>query len=196
MSSETIHYQYMLPWKELPCQLQFPEQAKMFREQDDVRNSIATIAMRYHGYTAMQYRGPQYGCNPESGFDCSGFVLHVLRSVKENFPRLALPDGMRHSDEMFHHLGMTVHESLACRGDLVFYTYRGDAVRHVGIYLGKAIDNRPYMIHSSGRDGRFVEIIRIANEKIVPNKDFAFALYTHNPVGFKTVMIARENHVR
>jgi cell wall-associated NlpC family hydrolase len=89
--------------------------------------------------TAKAFTGLRYvrgGTDPNSGFDCSGFVQHVYASsCGRNLPRTA--------HEQFA-MGEAVDKSELQRGDLVFF--KGRQGWHVGIYTG---DNQ--FIHSPNR---------------------------------------------
>jgi cell wall-associated NlpC family hydrolase len=76
---------------------------------------------------ARQYTGTPYrfgGSEPQDGFDCSGLVWYVYRSLGVAVPRSAA-DQQRASTPV-------AYESLI-PGDLVFFHTPSD---HVGIYLG------------------------------------------------------------
>lgn len=71
-----------------------------------------------------------YGGTTLKGFDCSGFVLYVLKSVfpNANIPRIAAGQ---------ESLGDYVKLSEAVPGDLVFWSSSGKHnAYHVGIYIG------------------------------------------------------------
>lgn len=68
------------------------------------------------------------GTNPESGFDCSGFVGHVIHVTKN----VQLP---RSSYEMAS-TGQAIQRAALQPGDLVFHNTLGRPNSHVGIYLG------------------------------------------------------------
>ena len=77
-------------------------------------------------FTGVDYR---YGGNsPESGMDCSGFVVYVF---KEAFD-VTLP---RTSAEI-EQAGMPIDIGELSSGDLVFFNTLGPSFSHVGIYLG------------------------------------------------------------
>jgi cell wall-associated NlpC family hydrolase len=96
---------------------------------------------------ALQFIGIHYrygGKDPQTGFDCSGFVSHVFSeaagvTLPHNAYRMAL-------------MGHTVPSEDLEPGDLVFYKTMRQAFSHVGIYLG---DNK--FIHAP-RTGKSVEI--------------------------------------
>lgn len=80
---------------------------------------------------AMKTIGVQYrygGRSPETGFDCSGLVLHVF----ERAWGIALPPGT----DALRKVGKTVKRRDLAPGDLVFYNTRNRPFSHVGIYLG------------------------------------------------------------
>ena len=81
---------------------------------------------------AMRYAGTPYvwGGESHNGFDCSGFVIVVMRDLGYR----ALP----HSAAEQFSYGTAVAQELLKPGDLVFFknTYK-QGVSHVGIYLGR-----------------------------------------------------------
>lgn len=80
------------------------------------------------------------GNNPQSGFDCSGFVRHVFSdALGVLLPRTAV--------EMAR-VGSTVGREELQPGDLVFFNTLSRAFSHVGIYLG---DNK--FMHANSRGG-------------------------------------------
>ena len=75
---------------------------------------------------AMQYLGIPYrwgGASPETGFDCSGFVMYVYAQVGVSLP---------HNAAMQYGYGTPVDRSQLAPGDLVFFNGLG----HNGIYIG------------------------------------------------------------
>ncbi|EFL49557.1 NLP/P60 protein [Solidesulfovibrio fructosivorans JJ]] len=65
------------------------------------------------------------GCNPNSGFDCSGFTTWVFNRYGIHLPR---------SSREQYHVGKMVAKNKLRKGDLVFFrSKRG--ISHVGIYL-------------------------------------------------------------
>lgn len=95
---------------------------------------VLEIARRYLG------RPYRYGGSSSRGFDCSGFALHVYRSVGVNLP---------HSASAQARLGKPVPRDQLKPGDLVFFRTRGRRISHVGIYLGNG-----KFIHASSSRGR------------------------------------------
>lgn len=82
-----------------------------------VDHALGLLGVRYH-------RG---GRTPETGFDCSGFVTHVYRSVGTLLPRSARD---------ISHEGEVIRKDELQPGDLVFFNTMRRAFSHVGIYLG------------------------------------------------------------
>ena len=82
---------------------------------------------------AEKYIGYPYvwgGSNPQTSFDCSGFVSWVINHSGWDVGRLGV-DGL-------YSLCTPVSSSAVCPGDLVFYNYTYDGLprSHVGIYIG------------------------------------------------------------
>lgn len=97
--------------------------------------------------SALDLVGIRYrrgGNSVESGFDCSGFVVHVFREGLG----LLLPRTSREISRA----GTAVAKTDLEPGDLVFFNTRHRAYSHVGIYLG---DNR--FVHAP-RSGERVRI--------------------------------------
>jgi cell wall-associated NlpC family hydrolase len=96
---------------------------------------------------AITYQGAAYrrgGSNPETGFDCSGFVRYVF----DNAEGITLP----HSSNGISHVGDPVTLDELKPGDLVFFYLLQKTVSHVGIYLG----NSQFIHSSSSRNGSVV----------------------------------------
>jgi cell wall-associated NlpC family hydrolase len=89
------------------------------------------------------------GASRETGFDCSGLVVHVY----ERAWGLAVPRGTGRQ----RHAGRAVKRSQLLPGDLVFYNTRHRPFSHVGIYLGDG-----QFVHAP-RPGQRVRIERIDN---------------------------------
>jgi cell wall-associated NlpC family hydrolase len=81
---------------------------------------------------ALQTVGVKYrlgGRSPDTGFDCSGLVLHVF----ERAWGVLLPPGT----VALRRVGMPITKLKELEpGDLVFYNTRNRPYSHVGIYLG------------------------------------------------------------
>ena len=67
------------------------------------------------------------GTSPERGFDCSGLVGYVFRTIGINLPRV--------SRAMANEGTAVADRTALAEGDLVFFGKRGH-VDHVGIYIG------------------------------------------------------------
>ncbi len=83
-------------------------------------------------YLGAPYR---FGGTGEGGFDCSGLVLRVYQKLGVRLPRTARA--------MFQSLPAVADPK---PGDLVFFSFSGKAIDHVGIYLG-----RGRFVHASNR---------------------------------------------
>jgi cell wall-associated NlpC family hydrolase len=78
--------------------------------------------------TASSQIGTPYrsgGCNPNTGFDCSGFTTWVFNRYGINLPR---------SSREQYQVGKEVAKNSLRKGDLVFFRSRR-GINHVGIYL-------------------------------------------------------------
>ena len=89
---------------------------------------VAAPAARYGGAVgiAMQYLGIPYkwgGASPETGFDCSGFLMYVYAKLGVSLP---------HNAAMQYGLGSPVSKEQLQTGDLVFFNGLG----HNGMYIG------------------------------------------------------------
>jgi cell wall-associated NlpC family hydrolase len=82
---------------------------------------------------ALQTVGVKYrlgGRSPDTGFDCSGLVVHVF----ERAWGMLLPPGTA----ALRKVGMPITKLKELEpGDLVFYNTRNRPYSHVGIYLGE-----------------------------------------------------------
>ncbi|AIQ14390.1 C40 family peptidase [Paenibacillus durus] len=81
-----------------------------------------------------------YGGTTTSGFDCSGFILYVLKKFDvDNLPRTSQSQAKA---------GTSVAKEDLRAGDLVFFDTLGRGISHAGIYIGDG-----QFAHSSSRKG-------------------------------------------
>ena len=100
--------------------------------ENDLRSHIVKTAGRFLG---IQYL---WGGKSPKGFDCSGFVQTVLRSVGINFPRDTY---QQEQEETLEEISLQELE----KGDLIFFQTGEYKTDHVAIALGEM-----EIIHSSG----------------------------------------------
>ena len=86
---------------------------------------IRTVLQRAFALLGTPYRWG--GASPDSGFDCSGLVGYLFRTIGIDLPRV--------SRAMAHEGIAVADRSALAEGDLVFFGRRG-RVDHVGIYIG------------------------------------------------------------
>ena len=115
--------------------------------------------------TAKKYLGApyKYGGKSPSGFDCSGFVYYVYRSLGIKISR---------TQATMYKQGTPVSKSDLQPGDLVFFqnTYKA-GISHVGIYVGNG-----KFIHSPS-SGKVVSYANL-NSKYYVNHYYGAARYT------------------
>ncbi|MEO6103545.1 MAG: C40 family peptidase [Pseudoxanthomonas sp.] len=130
------------------------------QDAPDTSSRIKTVLQRAFALLGTPYRWG--GTSPERGFDCSGLVGYVFRTIGIDLPRVS----RAMADE-----GTPITDRNALtEGDLVFFGRRGH-VDHVGIYIG---DGKFLHAPRTGRDvtvstltdgywsGKYMEARRIA----------------------------------
>ncbi len=99
---------------------------------------IKTVLQRAFALLGTPYRWG--GSSPDAGFDCSGLVGYVFRSIGIDLPRVS---------RAMANEGVAITDRTAlAEGDLVFFGRRG-RVDHVGIYVG---DGKFLHAPRTGRD--------------------------------------------
>ncbi|MEQ1555451.1 MAG: C40 family peptidase [Gallionella sp.] len=121
-----------------------PPSARLNRSNNLAHTPLTDYAQSLIG-TPYKYGGS----SPDTGFDCSGFVVHVYRETRGlNLPR---------SSQSLATQGQDLNRDELTAGDLVFFNTRRKKFSHVGIYLG---DNT--FIHAPSRGGS-VRIDELSN---------------------------------
>ena len=111
---------------------------------DTFGGKLATAALRYLQQSIRYVWG---GSDPSRGFDCSGFVHHVLSTFGYRLP---------HNAAAQFAYGTAVSGMLR-PGDLVFFRNTGrQGISHVGIYIGGG----QFVHSSSARGGMVVSTLR------------------------------------
>jgi len=87
---------------------------------------VKTVLQRAFALLGTPYRWG--GTSPDSGFDCSGLVGYVFRTIGIDLPRV--------SRAMASEGTPVADRGALAEGDLVFFGKRGH-VDHVGIYIGQ-----------------------------------------------------------
>jgi cell wall-associated NlpC family hydrolase len=106
------------------------------------RDGIQQVIDRAQDLIGIRYR--RRGDQPQTGFDCSGFVGYVFREGVG----LILPRASREISKA----GTPVSKDELEAGDLVFFNTMRHAFSHVGIYLGDGL-----FVHSP-RTGEAIRI--------------------------------------
>lgn len=99
---------------------------------------LKTVLQRAFALLGTPYRWG--GSSPDNGFDCSGLVGYVFRTIGIDLPRV--------SRAMANEGTPITDRSALTEGDLVFFGRRG-RVDHVGIYIG---DGKFLHAPRTGRD--------------------------------------------
>ena len=100
-----------------------------------VGEQIVSFAKQYMGYSYVWA-----GSSPSTGFDCSGFVSYVFKSMGYQTSRTAA--------DIYYNNGTSVAYEDLQPGDAVFFASSSQAIGHVGIYIGNG-----QFIHSSSGAG-------------------------------------------
>jgi cell wall-associated NlpC family hydrolase len=107
---------------------------------------VKTVLQRAFALLGTPYRWG--GTSPERGFDCSGLVGYVFRTIGIELPRV--------SRAMVNEGTPVADRTALAEGDLVFFGKRG-RVDHVGIYIGEG-----KFLHAP-RTGRDVTVSSLSN---------------------------------
>ena len=91
--------------------------------------------------TAKQYEGVPtiWGGTTPSGFDCSGYTMHVFSKHGIDLPR---------TSDVQYEVGLPIGKNQLRPGDLVFFETYDVGASHVGIYIGNG-----QFLHASSSKG-------------------------------------------
>lgn len=138
-----------------PVDLASPDNAPLVAQIAALQNAqtepstssrIKTVLQRAFTLLGTPYRWG--GTSPERGFDCSGLVGYVFRTIGIELPRV--------SRAMVNEGTPVADRTALAEGDLVFFGKRG-RVDHVGIYIGEG-----KFLHAP-RTGRDVTVSSLSN---------------------------------
>lgn len=168
------------------------------------RQRIVMNALMHLNYPASSYIGPEKGCDPEDGLDCSGFVKYILLKSGIVFnPYWTFSTSgeqemreVRHANEFFDKFGQYVDNRLIKPGDLVFFSRKGQTINHIGIVI-----NKVWMIHSPGISGKKIclrKMNELENYPLEIPLKYQDQIFLRNPVLFKrpTMFYSGENNER
>ena len=140
-----------------PVDLASPDNAPLVAQIAALQNAqaapstssrIKTVLQRAFTLLGTPYRWG--GTSPEGGFDCSGLVGYVFRTIGIDLPRV--------SRSMANEGTAVTDRTALTEGDLVFFGKRG-RVDHVGIYIG---------------EGKFVHAPRTGRDVTVSSMDSGY----------------------
>lgn len=144
------------------------------QKQPTLRQVVET-ALSLVEYPSIKYAGADFG-KDISGFDCSGFVVYVLKKIG-----IALPETIRHCNEFLDTFGVFIHQEQKLPGDLIFFSRSGTRPTHIGIVV-----SHNHYIHAPGLTDTKVNIEKIVKQKITPTTG---QIYQQNPIAFKRISI-------
>lgn len=102
-------------------------------------DKVKSVMQRAFSLLGTPYRWG--GTSPDTGFDCSGLVGYVFRTIGIDLPRV--------SREMAGTGTPVSNRDALAEGDLVFFGRSGKRIDHVGIYVG---DGKFLHAPRTGRD--------------------------------------------
>ncbi|GAB1408201.1 C40 family peptidase [Thermomonas brevis] len=102
-------------------------------------DKVKSVMQRAFSLLGTPYRWG--GTSPDTGFDCSGLVGYVFRTIGIDLPRV--------SREMAGSGTPVKDRDALAEGDLVFFGRSGTRIDHVGIYVG---DGKFLHAPRTGRD--------------------------------------------
>ncbi len=99
-----------------------PQKYADLSEASTEGEKIAAFSLGYIGYPYVYG-----GSSPETGFDCSGFVKHVMNSCGYEVNRIAADQALNGTEVSFYEL---------IPGDIVLFGTPEYGIDHSGIYIG------------------------------------------------------------
>ncbi len=144
-------------------------------------DELALEAQKWEGFPSIKHDSerPDLSMDPIGGFSCSGFVTFVFKQTGISFP-----DGIDrfYCNTALDYYGIPVQLGLQKPGDLIFFSYDGEAPNHMGVVISPT-----KYIHAPGEKGTGVEIKDILQQEIYLGGREPVHYHT-NPIGIKRPM--------
>lgn len=126
-----------------PIQLAESEISELYTYKElEAFNKIEVLLNEARSYLGTRYR---FGGSSRAGIDCSSFVLKSFNAIDIQLPRTSRDQSL---------LGEYVFPGELRKGDLLFFSQRGNRISHVGIV--ESIDEetgKVYFIHAASSLG-------------------------------------------
>lgn len=151
-----------------------------------LRKRIIDRSIDLFGSRSIKYKSSDQGMDPVTGFDCSGFVYHVIENAAlEQQLDLAVP---RHANEQWREFGEYISYRQRKAGDLVFFPSKIAAgIRVIG-HVGIVLDSLSY-IHAPGKDDTYVHVDELPDSPVELSNIQPNDIYTHSPAGVKRITL-------
>lgn len=151
-----------------------------------LRKRIIDRSRELFGSRSIKYKSSDQGMDPITGFDCSGFVYHVIKNAAIE-QRLDL-DIPRHANEQWREFGEFASYRQRKAGDLVFFPSKmADGIRVIG-HVGIVLDSLSY-IHAPGKDNTYVHVNELPDSPVEFSDIQLNDIHTHSPAGIKRITL-------
>jgi hypothetical protein len=159
-----------------------PEVNERINELQVLRHLIVEKAFSLVGAKSIKYTNSESGLEEENGFDCSGFINHILTTAaSEHNINLVVP---RHANELWREFGEMAAYGQRRAGDLVFFPSKQiNGIRLIG-HVGLVVSKTEY-IHAPGKDDSHVCVDALPGAQKEFEENHPDDLYTLSPAGVK-----------
>lgn len=151
-----------------------------------IRDEVVQIALKAARSKLPTKKNSEvlYKAHPEEGFDCSGFVVWVLKQAYEKHHVTFDKQDLLHTNDLVDRFGVLIQWEARQPGDIIAFSYNGYRPSHVGIIVSPV-----EYVHAS--PSKHDKVIKASYQQSdVTLKPGHQQIYYRNPIAIKRLALS------